>query len=232
MEHCPCDAHVSKFVPSPHIADRSNFSLPPPLGSSPTHHSKCARLKRCHERKKPSAICIRVDFELFKSMNPDRKIGLALDYSASSKYALKWAVDNILREGDQLVVLVVHKEFSPDDGQYQLFGKYGSPLIPLKEEEEPGTQRRYGLKSDEDVQSLLHEAVSSKKATVVFKVYWGDPKENICKSVSDIPLDFLVMGCRGLSALRRTFMGSVSNYVSNSVTCPVTIVKLPQNLSA
>lgn len=41
------------------------------------------------------------------------------------------------------------------------------------------------------------------QATVMFKVYWGDPKENICKSVTDIPLDFLVMGCRGLSALKR-----------------------------
>jgi hypothetical protein len=75
-------------------------------------------------------------------MSPDRKIGLALDYSASSKYALKWAVDNLLREGDQLVILVVHKEFSPDDPQYQLFGKYGSrehlnPTHPLPRKNYP-----------------------------------------------------------------------------------------------
>jgi len=44
------------------------------------------------------------------------------------------------------------------------------------------------------------------QATVVFKVYWGDPKDNICKSVADIPLDFLIMGCRGLSALKRYSM--------------------------
>jgi len=163
---------------------------------------------------------------------PDRTIGVALDYSASSKYALKWAVDNLLRENDQLTVLIVHKEFDTEDSQYILFGKYGSQLIPLAEEEEPGTQRRYNLKQDEEVQSYLKEAVTAKKATVVFKVYWGDPKENICKSVNDVPLDFLVMGCRGLSALKRTFMGSVSNYVSNSVPCPVTIVKLPPNTSS
>ena len=69
-------------------------------------------------------------------MNPDRKIGVALDYSASSKYALKWAVDNLVRGGDQVVVLVVHKEFLPEQGDYQLFGKYGSreylnPTRPL-----------------------------------------------------------------------------------------------------
>lgn len=163
-------------------------------------------------------------------MSPNRSIGLALDYSASSKYALKWAVENVVREGDQLVVLVVHKEIDEDNGQYQLFGKYGSPLIPLMEVELEGTKRQYTLKNDEEVSACLKEA--AKKAAVVFKVYWGDPKENICKSVADIPLDFLIMGCRGLSALRRTFMGSVSNYVANSVSCPVTIVKLPPNLPA
>jgi len=160
-----------------------------------------------------------------------RSVGVALDYSASSKYALKWAVENVVREGDQLVVLVV-QNIDEDSGKYQLFGKNGSPLIPLAEEEEVGAQRQYGLKNDEDVQSCLKEAASGKKATVLFKVYWGDPKDQISKSVAEIPLDFLIMGCRGMSALKRTFMGSVSNYVSNNVTCPITIVKLPPNISA
>jgi len=59
-------------------------------------------------------------------MSSDRKIGVALDYSASSKYALKWAVENLLRKGDQLIVLVVHKEHSANDNHHQLFGRYGS----------------------------------------------------------------------------------------------------------
>lgn len=67
-------------------------------------------------------------------MSPDRKIGVALDYSAGSKYALKWAVENLLHAGDQLIVLVVHKEHTPNDNHHQLFGRYGSrehlnPLI-------------------------------------------------------------------------------------------------------
>jgi nucleotide-binding universal stress UspA family protein len=165
-------------------------------------------------------------------MSTERFIGVALDYSASSKYALKWVVDNLVREGDQLIVVIVHKDYSPNDGQYQLFGKYGSPLIPLNEAAEPSTQRQYSLKYDEDVHSVLKGAAATKKATVVFKVYWGEPKENICKAVTDMHLTFLVMGCRGLSAIKRSFMGSVSNYVANSVACPVTIVKLPPNLPA
>jgi hypothetical protein len=64
-------------------------------------------------------------------MSTERFIGVALDYSASSKYALKWVVDNLVREGDQLIVVIVHKDYSPNDGQYQLFGKYGSRKHPL-----------------------------------------------------------------------------------------------------
>lgn len=37
----------------------------------------------------------------------------------------------------------------------------------------------------------------------MFKVYWGDLKENICKFVNDVFFDFFVMGCWGLSVLKR-----------------------------
>lgn len=49
----------------------------------------------------------------------------------------------------------------------------------------------------------LTDGLFVMQITVVFKVYWGDPKENICKSVTDLNLAFLVMGCRGLSAMKR-----------------------------
>jgi len=41
------------------------------------------------------------------------------------------------------------------------------------------------------------------QATVLFKVYWGNPEDHISKSVAEIPIDFLIMGCRGMSALKR-----------------------------
>jgi nucleotide-binding universal stress UspA family protein len=164
-----------------------------------------------------------------KNMSAERYFGVALDYSPSSKYALKWAIENVVKEGDHLVLVVVHKEVL-EGGQVHLWGKTGSPLVPYESLTDPSIQKAYQLKWDEEVLHSLKEAVTVKKLTVVAKVYWGDAKEKICDAVIEIPLDALIMGSRGFGTFKRTLLGSVSNHVLNSVPCPVTVVKLPPSL--
>ncbi|KAH7434283.1 hypothetical protein KP509_06G009300 [Ceratopteris richardii] len=85
---------------------------------------------------------------------------------------------------------------------------------------------QYGIKRDDELLDLL-KTEAPQKDNVVFKVYWGDAREKICDAVTDLPLNFLVMGSRGLGPLKRTLLGSVSNHVVNSAACPVTVVKAP-----
>jgi hypothetical protein len=54
-----------------------------------------------------------------------RYFGVALDYSPSSKYALKWAIDNIFRADDVVILLFVNTE-SVDGDQSDLWGEEGS----------------------------------------------------------------------------------------------------------
>lgn len=63
-------------------------------------------------------------------MNGERYVGVALDYSPGSRYALKWAIDNCLRENDHLIVVVVNKDSILEGGQAALWEASGTRKIP------------------------------------------------------------------------------------------------------
>ncbi|EYU41394.1 hypothetical protein MIMGU_mgv1a020570mg [Erythranthe guttata] len=128
-----------------------------------------------------------------------RLVGVGMDYSATSKSALKWAIHDFVEDGDQIIMIHVASP-KADPTNKQLFADTGSPLIPLEEFREMNVK-------------------------VVAKVYWGDPREKLCGAVEQLKLDSLVLGSRGLGAIKRVLLGSVSNYVVQNATCPVTVVK-------
>ncbi|KAH7513469.1 universal stress protein PHOS32 [Ziziphus jujuba] len=156
----------------------------------------------------------------------ERRVGVAVDFSACGKKALQWAVDNVVRNGDHLILVTVSPEGNYEEGEKQLWEATGSPLIPLSECSDGGhTLKRYGVKADPETLDIVNTAAKQKEIVVVFKIYWGDPREKICEAIDKIPLDCIIMGSRGLGKLKRVIMGSVSNFVVNNASCPVTVVK-------
>ncbi|KAL4569192.1 hypothetical protein LXL04_024826 [Taraxacum kok-saghyz] len=153
-----------------------------------------------------------------------RTIGIGMDYSITSKSALKWAIDNLIEAGDTIVILLVLSPKS-DPANKKLFADTGSPLIPLIELKEAGVCKKYGITPDSDLFDMLDNVYTTKKAKVVAKVYWGDPREKLCEAVNLLKLDSLVLGSRGLGTIKRVLLGSVSSYVVQNASCPVTVVK-------
>jgi len=51
------------------------------------------------------------------------------------------------------------------------------------------------------------------------------PKDSVLRYSEDKKVDIMFVGCRGLSAVKRFFLGSFSNYIVNNAKCDVTVVK-------
>ncbi|MBA0797766.1 hypothetical protein Gohar_008429 [Gossypium harknessii] len=149
-------------------------------------------------------------------MATERRIGVAIDFSSSSKSALKWAMENVIRKEDHLILITIQPEGNYEKGEMQLWEGIGSPFVPLIEFSDPATMKKYGVKHDPEVVEIVE---------VLMKVYWGDPREKLCEAIDSIPLSCIIVGNRGLGKLKRAIMGSVSNYVVNNGSCAVTVVK-------
>ncbi|KAL9381492.1 hypothetical protein Peur_027149 [Populus x canadensis] len=157
-------------------------------------------------------------------MGKARTFGIGMDYSPTSKAALRWAAENLIDEGDR-VILIQAQPPKADHTRKQLFEENGSPLVPLEEFREINYSKQYGLTHDPEVLDILDTVSKTKGAKVVAKVYWGDPREKLIDAVDDLKLDSLVIGSRGLGAIKRVLLGSVSYYVVTNASCPVTVVK-------
>lgn len=153
-----------------------------------------------------------------------RIVGIAMDFSPTSKLALRWAVDNLINRGDQIIIINVEPP-NADHTRKELFAENGSPLVPMEELREINFTKQYGIARDPEVIDILDSASKTKGAKAVAKVYWGDPREKLCSAVEDLHLDSLVVGSRGLGAIKRVLLGSVSNHVVRNASCPVTVVK-------
>jgi len=60
----------------------------------------------------------------------ERWVGLATDFSEGSRAALQWAADNLLRAGDQLLLLHVIKEADYEQSEAILWESTGSRTRP------------------------------------------------------------------------------------------------------
>jgi hypothetical protein len=86
-------------------------------------YHKRLRRERRKKRREPK--------EEEREMAGEKIVGVAVDFSSCSRKALKWAADNIIRDGDHLVLVIVQPEGYYEDGEMQLWEVTGSRMYLL-----------------------------------------------------------------------------------------------------
>ncbi|CAJ1869205.1 unnamed protein product [Sphenostylis stenocarpa] len=162
-----------------------------------------------------------------KSSNESRVLVVAVNESDESMYALSWSLKNIIFQdsNDTLILLYVkqqnHAMYSPlestartDDHEAP---KSLSATIAKYFQEVADRVLEKSKKICEDLQNVKVET----------EVGSGEPCKVICEMSAKLNADLLIMGSSGSGVLKRTFPGSVTNYCSQNVKCPILIVKKP-----
>ncbi|XP_010533511.1 PREDICTED: universal stress protein PHOS34 [Tarenaya hassleriana] len=161
-----------------------------------------------------------------------RKIGVAVDLSDESAYAVRWAVHDYIRPGDAVVLLHV----SPTS---VLFGADWGPL-PLQSQPPSSAADPNSAPSQEDFDAFTASKVVDlakplKEAGFPFKMHIvkdHDMRERLCLEIERLGLSAVIMGSRGFGAEKKGSdgkLGSVSDYCVHHCVCPVVVVRYPDD---
>jgi nucleotide-binding universal stress UspA family protein len=189
----------------------------------------------------PSSISYSIP--LFPRMDPNpsttsaanRRIGIAVDLSDESAYALRWAVQNYLRPGDSVILLHVR----PTSVLYG--ADWGSVDASIADQE--GSTEEAQQKREEDfdaftaskAQELAQPLVDANIPYKIHVVKDHDMKERLCLEIERLGPNAVIMGSRGFGASRKNAkgrLGSVSDYCVHHCVCPVVVVRYPDDAAA
>ncbi|KAL5112209.1 hypothetical protein TcWFU_005759 [Taenia crassiceps] len=146
-----------------------------------------------------------------------RKIGMPVDGSDNSKKAVQWYLDNVADENDY--VFFIHVQELLDLPLLHIKSGFN---IPSDQWMKTINERN---RLDEEISAEVIGMLRAKKIACDY-ITASDkrPGDGIVSMVNDLGIQLIVMGSRGLSTIRRTILGSVSDYVLHHAQVPVCIV--------
>lgn len=160
-----------------------------------------------------------------------RKIGVAVDLSDESAFAVRWAVDHYLRPGDAVILIHV----SPTS---VLFGADWGPVPQQQGGDPTNKEQQRQMEDDFDAFTATKAADLArplKEAGFPYKIHIvkdHDMRERLCLEIERLSLSTVIVGSRGFGAEKRGSdgkLGSVSDYCVHHCVCPVVVVRYPDD---
>ncbi|XP_010547129.1 PREDICTED: universal stress protein PHOS32-like [Tarenaya hassleriana] len=185
------------------------------------------------DRKSPTVLTVQPSSPRFTPVSTptagaQRKIGIAVDLSDESAYAVRWAVQNYLRSGDAVVLLHVRPTsvlYGADWGAIDLSPQWD----PENEESQRKVEDDFDVFTNAKANDMAGPLVEAEIPFKIHIVKDHDMKERLCLEVERLGLSTLIMGSRGFGAVAKRSgkgrLGSVSDYCVHHCVCPVVVVR-------
>ncbi|KAM7539598.1 hypothetical protein Aperf_G00000032804 [Anoplocephala perfoliata] len=148
-----------------------------------------------------------------------RRILFPIDPSENCERAFRWYETNLQRPNDLIYFIHVIEPV------------YTTPAIGLALESPPMLVDDMTRVMEESIaagkelgQRYMQMAKDGKLQCKAFLHVDTKPGAAICKSAMDHKADIIVIGSRGLGAIKRTFLGSVSDYIVHNAAIPVAVI--------
>eukprot|EP00048_Salpingoeca_helianthica_P017161 m.235869 g.235869 ORF g.235869 m.235869 type:complete len:149 (-) comp20313_c0_seq1:39-485(-) len=143
-----------------------------------------------------------------------RNFVVAVDKCAASTAAVEFVLRNLAQaEGDVVHLVHCYKRLQTLAGQHFAY-------VPSDVEQESMRKEEYVV--------LQQAADTIKQARPNQEVHTylvaGDPRDEIVELAEKLDAECVVLGSRGLGAVKRAILGSVSSAISHSCSRPVIIV--------
>ncbi|XP_050240966.1 universal stress protein A-like protein isoform X1 [Quercus robur] len=151
-----------------------------------------------------------------------KQVMVAIDESECSRYALQWTLDNLSQTIDDNSQLVLFTVQPISECTYAYASSFGAAPPELIRSIQENQNKIASTLLEKAKQICANNGIVAETVTEV-----GDPKVAIYEAVEKLNIQLLVLGSHGRGAIKRAFLGSVSNYCVHNVKCPVLVVRKP-----
>ncbi|CAH1782032.1 unnamed protein product [Owenia fusiformis] len=140
---------------------------------------------------------------------------IPVDRSNHAEAAFNWYADNVYRPNHEVHIVHVHEPVVPTTGaSYWAFNAsaYEAFLLEDKKKVDKLLAVYDNFLKERNMKGKTHHQVNNNPGTAI--VHYAE----------ELKGTMVVMGSRGMGAVRRTFLGSVSDYVLHHAHIPVLVI--------
>lgn len=149
-----------------------------------------------------------------------RVVLIAMDGSDYAKYAYQWYLDQIHKDDDNVVMVnsvEFHDVLHSSQWYYAPYAFDRDTLANLLDQEAQTLRHKL-----EEYAQMMRE---TKVHGTVKSIHAERPGEGIVKAAEEAHADLVIVGSRGHGKVRRTLLGSVSDYVLHHSHVPVIVCR-------